>query len=259
MAYQGALDTIAAASGNLVGRDTSTTKLTAGEKSWRGVDVPPADLHAAAGLDADIYALARCVASEVGQKATPVYQLAIAESVVREARVWKGGSSVFTMLTGRTRADAAWTAGKYGEQRGRWASTSNDPSGKNVAAARAALGGTTLTPPASKGARFFDAKVMDGGRQGDHQLRLDATGLVAEWGEEGWQWIGPLPGVDTYLLAVMHKVAKGSANNAKLVEAIERGRKGERMVGASDGADDMHRAAADLPWWVVVAGGIAFL
>lgn len=179
------------------------------------VPMPPAKLAEEAGIDLQTYALGRLVESEYGG-GPPAALVAIAQIAINRART--KGLSVAAMLTQDLKSGES---GFFGRQRGRWASTSLDPTKRSIAAARVAQ----LLPDLSAGAmRFFDPKVQDRGMQAGKPLELDAIGVIKKWGQEGWRWIVGAPlyqyGVDPYQLMVLGKATNASATVATVQDAI---------------------------------------
>lgn len=218
-----ALDVIRRASLARVGPATSTESLG----GWRRVRGRPADLAAAAGLSPETYALARLVASEAGGRAAPAEQMAIAEVGRNEAD--RRGISILRLLT---RDESPDRNGYFGQQSGRWAATTRDPNGRAVAAARIALEGSTEL--AQGAGKFFHPRTQDAGLQGGRRLRRNAAEVIGSWGSEGWQWIGPLPGVASYRFMALRLVG-GIAQTGPALEAITAGRAGRRYHGDEPG------------------------
>lgn len=241
--YQLALGQIAGAKPTRVGPATTLTELELpGGKAWRSAG-DAKKLASASGLDPDLYACARCVQSEEGSSAAE-YLLAVAECVRNEAR--ERGAGPLKLLTSPTDTYRA-TAGLFGEQHGRWAATSRDPTEKSVAAARAALiGGTRMIGDARK---FYSPKVQDTGRQGARALTSDAVGIIERWSADGWEWIGHIPGVDAYRLMLLRFAGRGKAKTREAIAAIEQGRRGG---GAFPGADSAV-ARLGVPAWMMGA------
>lgn len=234
-----------------VGPATTTATLKHGELSWLGVRENPVELHKSAGLDRVLYAIARCVQSEYASGPGAAL-LSMAEALRWEAK--RRGCDEYQLLTWRSSSAYTWTHGKYGEQKGRHASTRLDPTARTVAAARASSS-SNLTGGAG---RWFGPRTQDSGRQGSTTLEKDAITVARSWGSQGWRWIGPLPGVDSYTHAVMRK--GDPTDNAELVALIELGRRGAATVGASSPhAPTAAVARAGVPWWLLAAGGAAVL
>jgi len=181
----------------------------------------PSALASAAGLDLELYSLARLVASEEGH-AEPVYQLAVAEAVRNEAA--KRGTSITAMLTYHTQGKPR--AGHYGRQVGRLAATTLDPTAQNVAAARAALSGTNMVLGAH---RFFAPRVHDAGTQAGKKIRSFES-VLADWTKKDrLQWIGQIPGIDPYKLALLKK-AMISADNSALLATVQAARQSRQVT-----------------------------
>lgn len=245
----GAVAQIGATPTTRVGPATVTAVRKRGELSWSAVTTGPVELHKASGLERELYALARSVASEAPPGGAA--QLSVAECLRWEAK--RRGKDCYQLLTFGTSSAYAWTAGQYGEQKGRHASTSRDPTARSLAAARASAS-SNLTGGAG---RWFAPRVQDRGRQGTATLK-DAATIARSWGAQGWRWIGPLPGVDSYAHAVLRQGDK--TENAELVALIELGRAGKPTIGSS--SPDLATAAVaahGAPWWLLAAGGAAVL
>ena len=255
---------------HLWGLDTSIKALINGTASYDAVNISSERLHAAVDEPRDVYAVARCIASEVGTGHHAMYMVTVAEAIRNEAAIWDtpqknpnhpGGEarkSPYFLLTGKTTAAFAWTRGWYGRQHGRWAATTSDPTAKTRAAARLALiYGSQL----SNGARrWFDPKVQDGGEQAGKPLQYDAMGIASKWGGEGWEWVGALPNIEAYTHSLMRYVGH-PVDNADLKRIIALGRANKPTMGP-DSPDDATRAVAKtgVPWWFLAgAGGIYVL
>ncbi len=241
---------IMAADRGTVGRPTTITPIRSPDRarSWDGVAGDRAT--AANGLDLDTYAIARCAASEVSGPA--LAWLAVAEACWLEASAAK--LSPADLLTRRTSAAYAYTRGRWGEQRGRFASTRHDPTGRHFAAARLAKGAGLV----AGARRWLGLKTMDGGRQGGARLTYDAHGIVDKWSLDGWRWIGPLPTIDTYRTLALLRQERGRVDNADLHAVIEHGRAGRPTVGV-DSPDRATAAVAThgAPAWALPAAAIA--
>lgn len=234
---------VKSASTTRVGPGTSLETVTRGSLTYRRVSSTTPELHAASGVGRDLYAAARMVRSEISSGAPALAQLALAEMVRNAAG---GSSKVYDKLVFKVGADYEWTTGWYGEQHGRWASTSRDPDNRSLAAARGALDG--LTQLTNGAAKFFDPKTQDGGRQGGHALNYDAIGIAQKWGAEGWRWIGSLPGVDTYADLCCFTRQSGEADNTDLIKLIEDARAGRKP------GPDLVSDTKGLPGWLLAAG-----
>lgn len=230
--------------------------------TWEGTTRSARELELSAGLDENTYALARMVSSEVNLATKPPeYGLAVAECARNESRSWRDGSRTLAyMLKYRTTRAYTWTDGYYGIQKGRWASTKQDPTERDVAVAQVVIGGSRFLPAGAR--RFFDPRVQDGGRQGSTKLRKDAVDVIHQWGSEGWRWIGPLPNVDSYRLMVLEQERRRPLQEHEMAPAlavIRRGRSGESTIPSIDSPTDDERMVAQtgLPLWV--AGVVAVI
>ena len=256
--WSDAIAAINAASRERIGPATKRTEMVhdadGARLEWTGVTTSPVELHKLSGLDRNTYAVARCVASEVGAQRPGEYLLGVAEGVRNEAK--RRGVEPYALLTFGTRSEYAWTRGMYGQQHGRWAATSQDPHLRAVVAARFAL--QNATNLCRDTIRWCSPDVMDGGTQGGRPLRYNAVTLAEKWGAEGKVWIGAVPNVATYKQAWFKEGP--ATDNAELIRIIEIGRKGGSTVG-TDSPDERTRqvAAAGAPWWLIAAGSAAFI
>ncbi len=174
---------------------------------------------AAAKLEADVGILACALASEFRQN-YPIELLAGAHAILNDCHDRIPQISVesrVTMLGLRRKWKDLWTtypaAGFFGRQSGRWCSSWAVPSFKTVVAARAALAGEGVEL-ALGARRWVDGHVQDGGWQAGKRLSSDAETVVRSRYEEGWKWIGPTKGIDSYRLILLAKRGRS------LVEAL---------------------------------------
>ena len=238
----------------VVGLKTNAVVMKEGSLSWTGREPGPTHLHKAAGLDRNTYAVARCIASEVGSSRHAYALLSVAEAIRNSAKA--KGVEPYQLLVCQTAAAYSFTQFVYGEQHGRWASTSRDPTKRTVAVARMAL--TQSTTATNDGRRWFSPKTQDAGKQGSRKLSYDAVGIAQKWGAEGDEWIGPLPGVASYEHAVFRK-ASHPVDNRRLVEIIKLGRaQGAVATVGKDSPDEDTALVAErgLPWWAIALGGV---
>jgi hypothetical protein len=252
----------------LWGLDTNIRVIKSGNLAYDAVDISSDRLHNAVDEHRDVYAAARCIASEVGTTHHSMYMVTVAEAIRNEAAVWdtpqknpnhpdgEPRRSPYFMLAGRTTGEYGWTRGWYGRQHGRWAATTRDPTMRTRAAARLALiYGSNL---ANGARRWFDPKTQDGGEQGGKKLNYDAIGIAEKWGSEGWEWCGPLPHCDSYIHAMLRYVGK-PVSNQDLKRIVEMGRKKLPTMGP-DSPDSATRnvATTGMPWWFLAGlGGLA--
>ena len=171
------------------------------------------------------------IASEVGTK-PPQYMLAVAEGTINEARA--KNITVFqrvTMQGLKVRGRPAKSGSYFGRQSGRWCASIQDPTQKHLRAARFAL--AAAAPLIARDARrWIDGKVMDGSVQAGKKLRYNAVTIVEKWGNEGWEWIGPVyaadrstPLLDPYRLMLLRFAGRGRANVQRGIEAMLDGRR----------------------------------
>ncbi len=263
MSWQSHIATIKAAPRTAVGPKTEAVTLYGPPDDqgvridWRGVKTSPVDLHKAANLDKDVYAIGRCIVSEVGTS-NPYAALAAAECLVNAAKL--KGVDPYQWLVASTSSRFIWTKWKYGEQRGRRASTRQDPDARSITAARIALGESIGFVGGAT--TWFDPKTQDGGRQGTHQLANDAIAIANKWAsEDAYEWIGPLPGIDSYRdVCYLRKVKGRPADPSALISLIELGRAGKDTSGPSSPHPQVAAVGkAGQPWLSLVATGAALL
>lgn len=240
------LDAIRGAGTGIVGPTTETRIVINGDKSYTRVDADADRLAQLSRYPRDIYYTARCISSEVGSARAPEYHLSVAEAIRNEAAAtdWKTPTR---MLVQRVSAGYEFTRGWFGEQHGRWSSTSRDPYKKAIVAAQAVMAEQTNFTNGAR--RWYSPRVQDGGKQGTRELRYDAVGIAEKWGAEGWIWIGSLPNVVTYDHALFRRNEKGAAtDNAMLVTAIKEGRDGKVFNG------DTVATEKGIPLWLAAVG-----
>lgn len=153
----------------------------------------PATLANSAGVDLQVYSLARMIASEDGSAPAPRL-LALAETTRNEAA--RGRVSIFALLT---RSSVSAAKGKYSEQAaGKWASTRVDPLARHLEAARIAIeDGSDVFGGATD---FFDPRAQDKGKQGEHTLKKTSEDYITDKLSDGMAWIGQVDGIDPYRL-----------------------------------------------------------
>ena len=235
MATADALKAIAAASDTRrvgpIGRKMVVT-FSPGD-DWVGIEQLPASLARDAGLDVDVYSLARLTASENSSDG-PSYRLAVCEvglnELERRRRVnapTRTLSPTGNLVERTSGGKFARTQGHYGQQRGRWASTYRDPSESDVVAAQAAL--SRKTDLAKGAVRFFSPKAQNGGIQAGRKLAKDAEDVIRLWGSDGYAWVGPVSGIDAYRLMLFRHQGR-AANSGEIAAALavnKRGLSGE--------------------------------
>lgn len=258
MTWQDAYRTIIGTPRTRVGPATTARLLSdpsGSGNTWTGIETSPVALHAAAATDRDLYAIGRCIISEVGD-ANGYAALAAAETLWNAAR--RKGLTPYQWLVGLTNDARDWTKWKYGEQSGRRASTRQDPTLRAITAAKVRQqAGVGFVNGATT---WYDPKTQDSGKQGRNDLRFDAVGIANKWAADGYQWIGPLPGIDSYRTVVYLKHVPGRANVEPLLALIKAGRRGEPTLGPAS-TDERVRAVASSgqPWWIVAGGAAALL
>lgn len=252
MAWRSHLEAIRSGGNNIVGPKTSIETLKPGEPTeYRAVRESPVDIHRQAGIDRNTYALARCISSEEGSRPAE-YLLAVAELVRNKAK--RKDKEVYQQLVFTTSPAYHFTYGRYGEQRGRSASTRQDPKGRHVAAAKAALVGASDMLP-SNATTWFGPKLQDSGKQGTHSLNYDAVEIARKWGEDKLHWIGPLPGIDTYKFVVFKQETTRTDNQA-LVDAILLGRQGVDLTSVSAPEPFATVNESGVPFWILASTAI---
>ena len=148
----------------------------------RVVPNDPTELATAAELDLNTYALARMLASEgyPGPRAEAAAGfVAIAQCAVHKAR--RRGLDVAQLLLRSTVEEAA---GHFGEQRGRWASTRQDPRRWHAEVAAEVLAGGPAEGDVAQGGEGF----LHPSGMGD---RL--WSVLKRWHDGGAAWVGPSP------------------------------------------------------------------
>ncbi|MFL5310777.1 MAG: hypothetical protein ACJ79H_10035 [Myxococcales bacterium] len=181
----GAADTVISAvtNGPIVGPIT-----TIGDDGL--VDADPAELAADAGLDVNVYALARCMASEHARDAD-LYLFCVGWAVRNMAAEQR--ESVLELLT-----NGAGSAGDgyFGEQKAsagtKYASTAHDPHQRHVDAAQAVIYGT-VPDPTGGATHFFSPMAQDDlaekAAAGDARFRKylgkDADFIMRSWAAPG--------------------------------------------------------------------------
>lgn len=155
-----------------------------------------------AGLAPDISAMAWALASEaVSAERYPQYARAIGHAIVNAAR--RANLSVHARVTnegvrllGGRRSPQA---GHYGRQSGRWCASLQWPHYAHLNEARRVLDAPETEHPAEL---WADLRIMDKGWQGGKKLAYDAEGIVKRRWLGRWAWVGPLPGIDPYVLCL---------------------------------------------------------
>lgn len=233
MTLSAELDEIRRASTGRVGPSAPTFEGDDGRVRVRGV---PAELALAAGLDVETYSLARMVASEAGRQPAQ-YMLAVAQAAVNEAD--HQGEQLVKLLT---------RGGIYGSQGFvGYAATSQNPSGRHVAAARVALRRSRSI--ARDATHWMNGRVQDKGKQGTKKLTHNAAEIVVKRAKGGLEWVGHLvdggrvvtdeggviPILDAYLLFLMRRVKGRKADPAAGLAVVEDGRR--RWGTDPDGPD----------------------
>jgi len=222
----------------------------------------PADLAAQAGLSREEYALARCITSEgyggpvVGKAAAAV---AIGQAIRNGAQL-DGGKSIEAKLT---YSNVVAARGYFGEQAGRYAATTLDPTSWAGQVAQAVLADDDL-PDLARGAhKFLDMKVFAGGEQAGKPLG-QLEGVLKSWMlTDGLVWVGPIPTVATYHLVVLgHGSASQAQRQSQLNELLaiyEAGKNGDADPEDGDPDDDSSGLGVDAVLALAFALGAAWV
>lgn len=251
---------IALPKSKLLGPDCKVEEFRNGKLVWLGVKLSPAVIASQSGLDVQVSALARCICSEEGESDGDYRaRLAIAEVVLNEARR-KHAGNILNLLTQRTAKSFAFTAGHYGEQKGRWAATRADHTVRGVHVAKEVL--SPSYKPFTKGAlQFINLRVQAGGRQGSALLDPPEE-KIREW--YGWskkdgkwektsagnKWVGPIEGINTRELMLFGPNGKTLEETLAALPEILAGVKGDESTPIlEDGLNTLSTLA--------VGGGVA--
>lgn len=220
-----------ARSGGLGLRLTSTKLVqvdVGGGVSVGVVRTSPAQLASMAGLTKDEYTLARVVVSEgyggaaIGRAAAAV---AIAQATRNGARA--SGLSITDKLT---RSVYPETAGLYGNQKGKYASTAADPYAWHARVVRDVL--ADRVPDLVGGAANYLDPAVWGKRGKDDEFER----VVTSWHKDR-AWIGPVPTIDSYHLMVFAKeanAAKRAASLSAVLAVYRRGKAGKSEPAPGD-------------------------
>lgn len=193
---------------------------------------PAAEIARQAKCTVNELALAANIASEVGSLPLQ-YWVCVGEVARNEAAA--RGTDVASLLTSEVRSGHK---GEFGEQRGRWAASSQKPNARHLAMAKRLLAErTNFTNGARK---YFDGKVQDGGVQRGVALAHDAIGIVEKWYREGFRWtgIGLAQEIDPYLLMLFAKGGAASVDETKaaVADGRRRWKIGQAVAGGAAGA-----------------------
>jgi hypothetical protein len=238
---------------------TLTTVPTGSGGTVRIALADPADLAAQAGLSREAYALARCITSEgyggpsMGKAAAAV---AIGQAIRNGARLT--GQSIEQKLTYSKFVAAR---GYFGEQSGRYAATTLDPTFWAGQVAKAVL--ADELPDLARGAdHFLDLAVYKTGIQAGKEIPPLQTTLTKWMDGDGLVWKGPIPTIDTYHLALL---GRGSASlpqrqqqRQELLDIFEAGKAGLTEPEGGD-PDDGPIDWADVVAVLAVTIGGAYL
>lgn len=204
----------------------------------------PADLAAQAGLSRDANALGRVIRSEgYGSSQDPertargraAAAVAIGQAIRNGADLAK--RSIEAKLTASNFVAAA---GYFGEQSGRYASTTLDPTMWTGQVAQAVLANDV--PDLAQGAhKFLDMAVFARGEQAGRPLDSLKNVLTSWMLHDGLEWVGPIPTVDPfYLILLRHGNASHAQRQAQLDELLdiyEAGKLGDHEPAEGDPDD----------------------
>jgi hypothetical protein len=235
-----------------------TTVPTGTGGSVRVTFTPPAQLAAQAGLSREAYALARCIRSE-GYGGDPVGRAAAAVVIGQAIRNGSAGKGIEATLTHSQFANAS---GYFGEQSGRYAATTQDPTAWTGQVAEAVLAGGL--PDLARGAhKFLDPAVFARGEQAGRPLG-ELASVLRSWmlGNEALEWVGPIPTVDTFHLVVLRRgnasLAERQAQREQLLDIYERGKAGDHGPEGGD-PDEVPGEGLQALVVLVVLAGLAYL
>ncbi len=211
----------------MAGGRPPVTRSTLVDKTYIAED--PHALAAQAGISDDVYALARMSKSEGSgmrdPKADIMVKIATAQTCVAVAR--RKGISVFDLLTHN---------GRYGRQ-GVWvnyAATSVVPTPLEIAIAQAVLADTV--PDVAKNGTHFLSPWGPGATQAGKVLP-DFETTIRNWAKnEGAEWVGHIPGVDSFRFMAFRQTNPVSAL-AKVpaaMDVVNRGLRGDHAPAPWD-------------------------
>lgn len=216
----------------------------------------------ASPISMDAYALARMLRSELGDVPDgggPVERVAFVMAAVNHARSlsWQPSPATVLLANGAGNPPRFGRFGATGS--GRYASTSSDPTLRDLAVAKGVLERTLPLPSAALATNFLDPADQDGlyGAGGGN----DAAHAIARWYGEGLVWIGPQVGINARRAMIFRPLtsyeiaAAGSRANA-----IARAANGLPAALAAAATDDPTRGittACYLTSPTAVASGLA--
>lgn len=222
--------------------------------------VPPATLAAQAGKPRATYAMGRVIRSEgyggnpVGRAAAAV---AIGQAIANGAAL--KGKSIEDALTASNYFAAS---GFYGEQAGRYAATTLDPTRWTCQVAQQVL--DESVPDLARGAhKFLDMHVFAAGEQAGRQLNPIAS-VLKSWmlGSEELVWMGPIPTVETFHLAMLGQgdatQAERQAQLDQLLDIYARGKAGDSEPEEGD-PDDVGAGGVNTLLVLLGCAGLGYL
>lgn len=225
--------------------------VASGGISWRGVVESPVAIHVATGLDRNTCALARMMQSEIGDYYDAWRLVPVVELTRNHAR--RKGLEPYSLLVGQTAAGYAFTQWQYGSGSGRYASTLQDPSRKAVAIAKMVLQGSAWLPP---NAENWDQPSLQDRLFQQGKSSKDAVAVAQSWGKDGYEWIGPLPGVNPYDDCVFAFVGH-PVTNESLCTLIRAARAGADVTSKDSDVPSVQQTAKQgLPWWLIGVGAV---
>jgi hypothetical protein len=147
------------------------------------VDADPAQLAAAAGLDLDTYALARCLMSEHGNDGD-AYLIAVAWAVRNMAA--ERGTSVFDLLTDGKGSAGDGLFGRQDAAAGtKYASTQQDPHQRHATWAAFVMSSDPSTDPTGGATHFFSPRTQDVLHQRNPSAYKTSLEIVNSWTAPG--------------------------------------------------------------------------
>jgi hypothetical protein len=186
---------------------------------------PPDQLAAKAGLSREAYALARCIRSEGYGSSKDAERTAVgkAAAAVAIGQAIRNGADLKRKSIEATLTASNFTgaAGYFGEQSGRYAATTLDPTMWTGQVAQAVLDHDV--PDLARGAhKFLDPAVFAAGEQAGRKLDQLKNVLTSWMIGDGLEWIGRIPTVDPYYLVLLRQGGASSVQRqAQLDELLD--------------------------------------
>lgn len=163
--------------------------------------MPARDWAAAAGLHVDVSALAWALASEAPSvERYPRYARAIGHAIMNASSAASISPHERVTMDGiRVLGHPARAEGHYGRQSGRWCASIQWPQKGHLGEAAGVHARLTPDHPARL---WADLRIMDKGRQNGRPLQYDAAGIVRRRWLQRWAWVGPIYGIDPFVLCL---------------------------------------------------------